>query len=245
MTTLTTYAKLKLHLERHVYKRGAYKGDAPAEKRSKTHLRVVQKNDCMVVRMYKTDIITAYEDGSIKLSTGTWWTNTTRANMNEALRNFVPFYIGIGSRSVFSMVQRIVNARGTTYAFYDGIRFNAEGTLTSQPMAFERKRANKAEREEFRKDIAESGFQDTFPILYASAEIPQQGWMSMNMDRIVRNDVYANEWPLAVSIIKYPTFGHRLTKTVAYEDWRNAWKALMRQCTKDMVEVVRTDVTTL
>jgi len=244
---MNTYTKLKLHLERHMYKRGQFKGDAPAEqdKRAKTHLRVIQKPDCMVVRMYNTDIIAAYEDGSIKLSVAGWWKSTTLKNLNTALRTFVPFRIRVGGRRVFGMQQHTINCQGTTYAFYDGIRFNAEGTLTSQPLAFERRQADKKERAEFRMDVAASGFKDAFPLLYVNAEAPEDGWMPTPMTKVVRSNAHVNDWTRAVSIIKYPRFRHRVLNWPAYDDWRDAWKYFMSVCTKDMTKVVRTDVITL
>jgi hypothetical protein len=44
---MNMYTKLMMHLQRHMYKRGRNKGDAPANKhrRSMTHFRVVKNND--------------------------------------------------------------------------------------------------------------------------------------------------------------------------------------------------------
>jgi hypothetical protein len=109
-------------------------------------------------------------------------------------------------------------------------------------MPFERKRADKEERAEFRKDLAESGFKDAFPILYQSAGVPAQGWLNLSLPKVVRDDVYANNWPEVVSLMKYPTWQNRRDNTEKYDDWRDAWKVLMAECVKDMTEVTRTDV---
>ena len=247
---MNTFTKLKLHLERHMYKRGAHKGEAPADqhRRGKTHLRVIARpgteaTNAMVVRMYNTDILTAYEDGSIMISTGGWWTSTTRKNLNDVLATFVGRRMYVSGRRVFGMSQATVTrAGGPTLAFYDGIRFDADCKLRSVPMPFERKQADKEERAEFRKDIAESGFKDAFPILYQAVQVPVQGWLSRPMHKLVRDDTYVNDWPQLVSLVKYPRFRHQLYNRPAYDDWREAWNAMMANCTKDMTEVVRTDV---
>lgn len=247
---MNTFTRLKLHLEQHMYKRGANKGEAPADqyKRGKTHLRVVARpgteaTNAMVVRMYNTDILTAYEDGSIMLSTGGWWTSTTRKNLNDVLATFVGRRLYVSGRRVFGMSQATVTrAGGPTWAFYDGIRFDADRELRSVPMPFERKQADKEERAEFRKDIAESGFKDAFPILYQAAPMAMKNWLNRPMRKIATNDAYANEWPDLVSLVKYPRLQNQYRNRPAYDDWRDAWKALTAQCTKDMVEVVRTDV---
>jgi hypothetical protein len=246
---MNTFTKLKLHLEQHMYKRGAHKGDAPADryKRGKSHLRVVARpgteaTNAMVVRMYNTDILTAYEDGSIMVNTGGWWTSTTIGNLNDALRYFVPYSLSVSKRRVFGMSQQTMTCRGTTWAFYDGIKFDNDGKMRSTPLPFERKQADKEERAEFRKDIAESGFKGAFPILYQAAPLPSRSWLAKPMHKLVQDDVHANEWPELVSLVKYPRFRNQLHSQPAHEDWRGAWKALMATCTADMTEVVRTDV---
>ena len=247
---MNTFTRLKLHLEQHMYKRGKNKGDAPADqcRRGKTHLRVIARpgteaTNAMVVRMYNTDILTAYEDGSIMVSTGGWWTSTTRKNLNDVLATFVGRCMYVSGRRVFGMSQAtITRAGGPTWAFYDGIRFDADCELRSVPMPFERRRKDREETAEFRKDIAESGFKDAFPILYQAAPMPSKNWLARPIRKIATNDAYAGEWPDLVSLVKYPRFRHQYHNRPAHDDWRDAWKALTAQCTKDMVEVVRTDV---
>jgi hypothetical protein len=245
---MNAFFKLKLHLERHMYKRGKHKGDAPADqcRRGKTHLRVVARPDTMVVRMYNTDILTAYEDGSIMISAGGWWTSTTRKNLNDVLHTFgTGMYVS--GRRVFGMSQATVTrAGGPTWMFYDGIKFDANRELISVPLSFERKRADKDERAEFRKDVAESGFKDVFTILYQSVQPDEhRGWFRTSINRVMRDEFYANEWREVISLIKYPRSRNRIYNRPAHEDWRDAWKAINAAATKNMTEVVRTDVTYL
>ena len=251
---MNTYTKLKLHLEEHMYTRGAHKGEAPADqwRRGKSHFRVIARpswaghgteaTNAMVVRMHNTDILTAYEDGSIMVSTGGWWTSTTRHNLNEALWKFGT-RLYVSGRKVFGMSQpTITRAGGPTWLFYDGIRFDADSEMRSPPMPFERRRADKDERAEFRTDVAESGFKDAFPILYQSVGIPTNPWLNLDMHKLVRDPVHTNMWASVIGLVKYPTYLHRRDNSAKYEDWRSAWKVLMAECTKNMTETIRTDV---
>jgi hypothetical protein len=242
---MNAFISLKLHLERHMYKRGRNKGEAPADasRRSKSHFRVLAQGNTMVVRMHNTNILTAYEDGSIMVSTGGWWTATTRANLNDALRWFVPEFISVSGRLVFGMRQPSITANNKTYMFYDGIRFDGEGNLRSTPMPFERKRKDRAETAEFREDVAKSGFKDAFPILYQSIETTEhQSWIRNPLHKIMRDEVHVNDWRAVIALAKYPRYFHRTYNRPAHNDWRDAWKALNAMATKDMTEVVLTDV---
>jgi hypothetical protein len=244
---MNTYTKLKLHLEAHMYKRGKHKGEAPADqyRRGKSFFRVKANGDTMVVRMHRTNLITAYEDGTIEVSCGGWWTNTTRKNLNEALGRFGT-RLYVSSRKVFGMPQpTITRSGGPTWLLYDGIKFDAANELLSAPLCFERKRKDKEETAEFRNDVAESGFKDAFSILYQAAEVPSQAWMRSPLHKVLRDDVHANEWPTVVALAKYPTYPSRYHKQPAHADWREAWKALYAHATTHMTEVVRTDVTYL
>jgi hypothetical protein len=245
---MNAFMKLKFHLDRHIYKRGRNKGEAPADscRRGKSFFRVLKGNDnSMRVRMHNTDIITAYEDGSIMVSTGGWWTATTRANLNDALRWFVPEFISVSGRLVFGMRQPTITANNKTYLFYDGIRFDGEGNLLSTPMPFERKRKDKAETAEFRDDLAKSGFKDAFPLLYQSAEPSDHTWIRNPLHKTMRDESHTDDWRTVTALIKYPSYGNRLYNKPAHDDWRDAWKVLNARATKDMTETVRTDVIVL
>ena len=118
---MNCHTKLTMHLSRHMYKRGAYKGDAPADssRRSKSHFRVIKGNGGqMIVRMHGADLITAYEDGSIKLDTNNWHTSpTTRKCMNAALRGF--FGMGyLTSVRLGGHSQTSIRIQGKTYRYY-------------------------------------------------------------------------------------------------------------------------------
>ena len=168
---MTCHNKLAMHLDRHVYKRGKFKGEAPADasRRAKSHFRVIKGNGGqMIVRMHNADLITAYEDGRIKLDTRGWHNSqTTRACMNEALCFFGMGYIGSMRYRGYS--QTGIRMNGETYRYYDGMEFSAEGTLLTEAKPFTAKITDREETAEFRKDIKESGFVDAFPVLYNAA----------------------------------------------------------------------------
>jgi hypothetical protein len=171
-----------------MYKRGRNKGEAPADssRRSKSHFRVLAQGNTMVVRMHGTNILTAFEDGSIKVSTGGWWTSTTRACLNHALWKFVTRRMYVHIIRKFGLSQpAITHAGEATRYFYDGIEFDVKGNLTSTPLCFERKRKDKDETAEFRKEIVESGFKDMFPILYQSAEVPESTWLRYEVSKLI------------------------------------------------------------
>jgi len=164
---MTPYLKLKLHLERYMYKRGQFKGDAPADqsRRSKNHFRVVRSGDKLCVKMYNTHLIEVTPDNNVRVSMGGWWGNTTKANINEAMHRFLGWG-GIGTVLVFSHRQLAFRTQGKTYRYYDGMEFSGDGVLLSKPGFFERSQTDRDATAEFRKDIQESGFKEVFPVLF-------------------------------------------------------------------------------
>ena len=124
---MTSYTNMKLHLTRHVYTRGQFKGDAPVESRAKSHFRVTADGyaDVMHVRFHNANIITAYEDGSFKLNCNGWADSaTTKAAVSEASWTFCKIDVRIHNRLVMSEKQLCVRVMGKTYIYYDGIKFS-------------------------------------------------------------------------------------------------------------------------
>jgi len=244
---MTAHTKLKLHLERHAYKRGRNKSEAPADssRRGKTHFRVIQGNGGqMIVRMHNADLITAYEDGRIKLDTRGWHTSpTTRSCMGEALTNFFGWGY-LHSVRFRGHSQTGIRMNGKTYRYYDGIEFSAEGALLSKAQTFTAKLTDREETAEFRADIRASGFVDMFPILYSAATVPDRHWVPRVKDAIT-SEYGAGEWPNIVAIIKYPTYWARNSAKPQYENHKAALRALIASHTKHMTKFVDTDVTVL
>jgi hypothetical protein len=243
---MNAHTKLKLHLERHVYKRGRNKGEAPADKsrRAKTHFRVIQGNGGqMIVRFHNADILTAYEDGHIKLCTAGWHASpTTRSAMNEAL-----CFFGIGGVSSIrkgGYSQTGIRMAGKTYRYYDGMEFAADGTPLTPLKQFTAKRADREETAEFRADIRDSGFVAMFPILYTAAGVPEQRWLPRVKDDIC-NEYGAHNWPQIVALVKYPTYYHQNRAQPAHKDHKAALKAFIASHTRTMTKLVDTGKTVL
>lgn len=233
---MTPYTKLKFHLERHAYKKGQFMGDAPADsdKRYKNHFRVVRGNGGqMCVRMYNTDLISVTEDNHVTINMNNWWTSTTKANLNGAMWHFLGWG-GVGSVRAFSMSQPAFSAKGKTYRYYDGMEFDGEGNLLSQAKPFERCRTDRDETAEFRKDIQDSGFKDVWPVLFAAAD--PAGWKGYgnSLKNVVTQECHADRWPDVAAVFKR-----------GYSDHKEAYRAIVQQCTRDMTIIEATDVTVL
>ena len=246
---MNAHTKLTMHLSRHMYKRGVFKGDAPADKskRAKRHFRVIKGNGGqMIVRMHNADLITAYEDGRIVLNTNGWHASpTTRACMSEALRGFTEQGGWLSSTRKFNMSQTGICIRGKTYRYYDGMAFSGDGTLLSEAKCFERKIADRDERAEFRREAKESGFIGLFPVLYETAGVRLSPTYVRRRSEAVCDADQAHNWPGLISDFKYPTYYHRTRGTPARADHKAALKALMAGLTKNMTVIVKSDVTVL
>ena len=245
---MNAHTRLKLHLERHVYKRGRNTGDAPADssRRGKSHFRVIQGNGGqMMVRMHNADLITAYEDGRIVLDTRGWHASpTTRNCMGQALTNFFQWgYLHSARYGNYS--QTGIRMHGKTYRYYDGMEFAADGALLSEAKTFTAKRTDREETAEFRADIKESGFVDMFPVLYATAEVPERTWMSTMAKKIMTSEYHANDWPQLVALTKYPNHFCRSTGLPAYDNHKDALRALIASVTRNMTKLVDLDETVL
>lgn len=230
----TPHTKLKLHLERHMYKRGAFEGDAPADKskRYKSHFRVRRAGDDMCVRMYNTDIIRVTPDDKVIINTNGWHTSTTMANLNDALTAFIGWG-RVGTSRFGGYSQLAFRAMGKTYRYYDGMEFSSDGTLLTKAKPFTRRRTDRDETAEFRKDIEESGFKDVFPVLFAAAE-PMRGWFTRELTTLVTHEHRANTWPDIAAHFK-----------AHHDDHKAAYRALVQQCTRGMTMLEDSDVTVL
>lgn len=233
---MTPYTKLKFHLERHAYKRGQFKGEAPADasRRAKNHFRVGKQGDTMCVVMYHTNLIEVTPEDTVRISMGGWWTNTTKANLNEAMRHFLGWG-GVGSLRAFNNTQMAIRTQGKTYRFYDGMEFTIQGELLSPPQFFERKQVDRDATKEFRDDMAECGFKGVWPVLFSSTE-PARSYQlnSSSLRKFITQECHANMWGDIAAHYK-----------CYYDDHKDALAAITRVCTSDMKETVLTDVTVL
>ena len=256
---MTMYSRLNASLLTNAYKRGQYKGDAPADpsRRSRSHIRIVRRPDSIALRMYSTDIITAYPDGRISLDLRGWGSSiTTRQNLNDALGRFCPFGLYVGNRSVFSESQTcLVNTDlERTYVYYDGIEFNNEGEIISEKRPFVARRMDIAESKDFAKGIKESGFKGLFPLLYATAT-PIKGFVIFSGHRlrsILTQECHANEWPELVAVVKFvQRWEHDpVSRIPAYRphevgNAKSCWASIMARAKYDLSRVVTSTTTEL
>lgn len=237
---MTSYTNMKLHLDRHVYKRGQYRGDAPVDRRGKSHFRVVVDHYGTYVRFHKANIITAYEDGSFKLNCNGWAdSSTTKAAVHEAAWKFCGLTIHIYSRLVMSEKQLCVRVAGKTYVYYDGMKFDVEGNLLSEARPFQMRRINKDKSKQYALDIQESGFKDMFPILYATCTFEQtREWLQNRTYEMTTCDYEAAGWPVLVAKHKY--YNYR-----AERDMKATWASIMKEAKAGMYNVSASSITVL
>lgn len=241
---MNMYTKLKLYLDRNVFKRGAHKGDAPLGKRWRTHVRLVKVHDSIRVRMWGTDILKAYEDGRVVLDTQGWYDRpTTKIRMNEAL-GFFASHVRIGSAKIMGMPQPYLRANGKTVRYYDGITLDADGNVTSTLKPFERRRVSKEKSKELRDDMKACGFTDVFKILHAaSTQDDNAGYCNHRTSEVVTHDFHSNFWPCTVAGYTWERLGYSgiyRKRTAAA-----AWACLTSHLRKGCYEVIATDVTLL
>jgi len=245
---MNAYELLKARLDKNVYKRGRYKGDAPLEKRTKSHVRIVEMPGCMCVQMYNTDILTAYMDGKVEITLGGWHnSSTTKQWLNYAL-GITGFYgFWLGNKSIMSLSQLTITTPSGIYLYYDGIRFNGDKTLASEPKPFEARRIDRSESTEFRDNLKVSGFKDMFPVLYATCAPPEGGQsIHMGWKDYMQDADHADAWPFIVEYFKYDWRWNHAQGAREWHELDNAqacWARMMAKAKEDMYNTVATEVT--
>lgn len=251
---MNTYTKLSMHLSRYMYKKGKNKGDAPANRyrRSMDHFRVVKGNDDTYrVRMYNTDILTAYPNGDVKIDTSGYHThNTTIIRLNEAFGFMEEVRLCVYKRNVYSYSQPVIRVNDKLYSYYDGITLNAQGEVITPLQAFEQKRTDRDATKELAEDLQTSGFKDAFKLLYATATEEdigenQYSLFGVNWADVLTNNDQAHHWK---TIIARNKFERNYWPTAAYpHHWKEkanakqCWASIMQYCKKNMYVVSRSE----
>ena len=250
---MNMYTKLSMHLERHMYKRGRNKGSAPANahRRAMDHYRVVKGNDdTMRIRMYNTDIITAYPNGDVKIDTNGYHThNTTIIRLNESFGFFEGVGVGMGKRSIYSYSQPVLRVNGKLYYFYDGITLNAQGEIITPLQAFEQKKVDRVATKELANDLQESGFTDAFKLLYAVAtpddmEKDNYGMFGICLPDTLTDNNRADTWKMIIARSKFErgySFANSGYEYTERADAKACWARIMAQCKKTMYVVSRSE----
>lgn len=253
---MNMYTKLMMHVTRHMYKKGQYKGSAPADKdrRGMNYFRVVKSSsdNTIRVRMINTDILTAYEDGTVRIHTDGWWDRQlTVLRLNEAFSFFEGVSISMHSSRIFSHNQPVLRVNGKRFVYYDGITLNAQGEITTPLKAFEQKRIDRAESKELANDLAESGFKDAYALLYATAtpedmDIDSYSLFGVKLPEVFASNDQADKWKTIIARNKFErsyTWSNG-TNGYKYEERSNAkqtWANIMAECKKNMYVVSRSE----
>ena len=214
---MNLYTKLKQHLDRHQYKRGQYKGDAPADasRRARSHFRVRDLGSHIAVRFHFTDIIRAYPDGRIILDSNGWHSSPTT---REAYAHY-GFWLASRRYGGYSQTALVTSRAysGPTVPFEDGMLLIADGNSNYgtpthklhpdyKPKPFTTRVADKEARKEFRNDEDVKAFRAALPVLHAGvAAMPHRVRVELSYSRpSVRHhpsqacDVHDN-WPVIVA----------------------------------------------
>jgi len=248
---MSMYTTLMMHLQRHMYKRGKNKGDAPANKhrRAMDHFRVVKGNDdTFRIRMWSTDIITAYPNGDVKVDTRGYHThNTTIIRLNEAFGFFDGVSIGMGKQSILSYSQPVLRVSGKLYSYYDGITLNAQGEIITPLQAFEQKRTDRVATKALAVDLAESGFTDAFKLLYAVAtpddmEPDNYGMFGVRLPDALSDNARADTWKMVIARSKFVRqYAYPQYQYVEKSNAKACWATIMAACKKNMYIVSRSE----
>lgn len=244
---MTAYDKIKEHIRIHAYSKGQFKGDAPVDRRSKSQFRVADRGTYMAVKFHHTDIFKAYPDGSLTVDCHGWVNSmTTKTQLGIAARKFLPYRLSIYNKVIMGISQTACNG----YAYYDGITFDGEGNLISEPKTFEAKRINKVESKEFLDGIKTSGFKDMFPLLYATAPLEAVSFIGgfRNTPDLTDPDD-ADHWAAVIQKAKVEQVG--LWETGVGHKWiwkeidnaKGAWSRIMKEYKRDMYDTIATEVT--
>jgi len=207
-TTLSAHARLTVHLDKHMYKRGYNIGDAPADKdnRAKTNFRVIKRGENMAVRLHGTDILTAYPNGDVVLDCRGWaHSMTTKEAMGFALGKFHPTYINIGSYKFKGNSQTCLYLPdGRAVRYYDGIRISQTSEVLTPLQAFKCTRIDRVQSKALADGVKASGFKNVFAMLYATATLQDRDrYLNITGTEIVINADNAESWPTIVAQAKF------------------------------------------
>lgn len=244
---MSMYSKLSMHLSRHMYKRGKNKGDAPANahQRGMDHFRVIKGNDdTMRVRMWSTDILTAYPNGDVKIDTSGYHRhNTTIIRLNEAFGFFEGVGVGMHKRSVLSYSQPVLRVHNKLYRYYDGMLLNEQGEIITPLKPFEQKRVDKVATKALAEDLTESGFADAFKLLYAVStaddmEKDNYGMFGVRLPDALSDSDRADTWKMIISRSKFVRqYAYPQYKYIEKSDAKACWATIMAECKKNMYVV--------
>lgn len=249
-TSNNPHAKLSRHLEWHVYTKGAFKGDAPADgnRRGRTHHRVVRANNGdMIVRFHHCDLLRASPDGSIVLRTdGYSGSPTTREAFRDALRTFTPWRACLKTRTLNGYTQTVLQGRTiagqacSEIAWSCGTTISPDGVLDNHGAHIYRYVADLPARKAWASNPMVREFKSVLPLLFSAH--PNRPEYSDYLDARYRNTqiigsrrlsdaiMHPECWPDLIVALRYP-----------YRTHEAAWKAMRAMATEHMRNTVAID----
>lgn len=236
---MTAYDNLKRKNERNVYTRGMNKGDAPLDKRSARHKRILAPTDRWVrVQMHKTYILEARPDGTVTLDSGGWDSSpTTREAMAQALQAAgIPGWFFSERRGGYSQTALRVSKQGATYRFYDGMVLDSEGKLLSVPKPWTRRVADREARAAKREEL--KPLLDVLPLLHAG--IKDAGWANAPRPPYkiaLYSPDMPEKWPNIVANYTLTTTWRQGYVQDVADDWRVVRARILADATKDMTRL--------
>ena len=167
---MKTYEQVRAQHEEHQYKRGQFKGDAPADpaRRGKNHFRIIKNPDGVyAIRFHNTDILTYYPDGTVMIDGNGWESSITT---REAFAQYDLYVTSVNLNGYINMAwhtktvsQKVPFVSGTTYNMFTGKITHPE---TNGVFTFSKYVADKEARKELRE--AAKDFRAVLPILNAA-----------------------------------------------------------------------------
>lgn len=107
-------------------------------------------NTCIIIRQHNTDIITYYQDGTVRLNSGGWRTLTTKDRLNQLTRACISqekgiWYVATKLGPTYPPLTQ-QDWRASRVLFEDGMLVDAQGVPLHQPLpqAIDRMEARKA-----------------------------------------------------------------------------------------------------
>jgi len=254
--TSSALTRMQDHLAKHIYKRGAWEGDAPLEAttsgRKKTHLRITKSwsnagviND-MVVRMWATDILTARADGTVVINcSGHGNKPTTRKALNMALRKFIKGSTCIYTGGLSSNKVCVYYANGKEHVYYDGMVIDGNtGEMVSEKYPFKKIGIDKEQSAEFMQDIEESGFKAVFPMLWSNCDKPEEylPYRSRSLIQTLTDPQHAEHWSGLVSRNSFRKVWNAGAPVYEKYPKQVVWRAIMKTCKSPMYKHIVTDI---
>jgi len=240
----TAHSRLTQHLQRYEYKRGHYKGDAPADetRRNMSHFRVAKRGDCMAVVFHRCDILTALPDGSVVLRADGWENApTTRAALNGALslagyRGWLQTRNENGYKN--TALHILCKPEWRSFAWCEALTIHADGRVDNYGKKFKAYRSDREARKEWAAQPNVQEFKALLPILLANALFVSSYRRRYDLSTEITTITKSRD--LIEGALDTPEAWGLLAEYLRcdHEDPKAAWKWVQAHCTREMTQLV-------